>query len=596
MYKIISAIQLLLFLVHGFKLTSQSCPIGSITLDKQSVIDSFVIKYPDCSELNFPIRIFGSGINNFSGLRNLRRINSNLVLENLPDLTSLAGLDSVLILNSLRINNVPELVSLSALSNVKEIDFVRIENNLRLQGFDGIDLKSKDIFIHNNASLYEINGIHTPDTATNIRITSNPRLNWIRNFENLKVLTGTLNLSDNQAVRHLDNFNYLVRINGSLIIEDIDSTEYLPDFDSLQYVGTDIRISGNNTGSFINKTKNIPLFPNLIYVGREIKLRLLINSEVGEYSGFNNLESVRDITFNLNACTHLSAFNKLTDVPGRINIDGHYNMYDINGFKNLQTAGEIYVKANVELAKFTGFSKLKRVEKDIILQSASINLESFEGLAQLEYVGKGFKLNLNRNLRSLGLKNLKYVGGDFWLQDSDRLKNLDELSTLTTVLGELYIFHNDHLEDITGLSNIDYSGVTTIDFRAHPRTTFCAIKLFCDYLTEKPDSPFKVGGNGTGCNTREEILEQCRLVSTTDMHESEDIVIFPNPAATEIYIKVASGSNVRDIRVYNLSGQLIHYDRVQNGRLDISRLSSGVYIAGIQTDEGNVVQKKLVVL
>lgn len=91
-------------------------------------------------------------------------------------------------------------------------------------------------------------------------------------------------------------------------------------------------------------------------------------------------------------------------------------------------------------------------------------------------------------------------------------------------------------------------------------------------------------------------MEQCRIVSTTDLYEAEDIVIYPNPSATEIYIKVASGIKVRDIRVYNLSGQLIHYDRVQNGRLDISRLSSGVYVAGIQTDEGNVVQRKLVVL
>jgi hypothetical protein len=212
-------------------------------------------------------------------------------------------------------------------------------------------------------------------------------------------------------------------------------------------------------------------------------------------------------------------------------------------------------------------------------------------------VGKKCKFNLNRSLQGLGVKNLKYVGGNFWLDNAERLKNLDELATLTTVKGEIYIFDNDIHEDITGLSNIDYRDVTEINFRANPKTSFCAIKLFCDYLKYKPNSPFIVGqGNGPGCNTREEILEQCRLVSTTDMREDSDIVIYPNPAATELYIQLPAEVRVREMRIYDGAGRQVHQDRVLEGRVDISRLTAGMYQAMMLTESGRIIQRRLVVL
>ncbi|MBK9150192.1 MAG: T9SS type A sorting domain-containing protein [Saprospiraceae bacterium] len=587
------------------EVNAQDCPNFTLTFNRQSALDSFPIKYPQCRENRFTIVVTGDDITDLTPLAQIKRFNSNLRVENCGNLESLALFDSTYYMVKLELNNVTKLKNLKGLEKVQEIYSLRIHKNNSLESLEGLEGLKKcpeDIFIRENPLLQKIDNFPLKDTLQGVTIGSNPQLRYVNLWDSLKVVRASLEIQDNPRLKNLDGLKNLVRVGNTLRIDQIDSIEYLPDFEHLEFVGTNLYIIGRDQAPRRNLCKNIPLFPKLRTVGKAILISNFIYNEIEDYDGFNALEQAGSISLFSLATRNISGFNNLKSVSGRIFIDGYSNLYDkyleeISGFNRIETVGEIYLKSNVELKKFTGFRNLRRVETDLDLYGASLNLETFEGLANLEYVGKKCKFNLNRSLSSLGVKNLKYVGGNFWLDNAERLKNLDELATLTTVKGEIYIFHNDILEDITGLSNIDYRDVTEINFRANPKTSFCGIKLFCDYLKYKPNSPFIVGqGNGPGCNTREEILEQCRLVSTTDMREDSDIVIYPNPAATELYIQVPAEVQVREMRIYDGSGRQVHQDRVREGKVDISRLTAGMYQAMMLTESGRIIQRRLVVL
>ncbi|MBK9254951.1 MAG: T9SS type A sorting domain-containing protein [Saprospiraceae bacterium] len=596
---------ILVILVFGlFPITTiiaQTCPTSGLFLTNQLQVDSFKYKYPGCIEINTSITIAGANITNLNGISHIKRFNSGLTFLAVTNLMNLSGMDSLTFIKDLIITEGTGFKDFKGMEHVKYIDWLTIRLTNKMENLDGlsglVNLPNR-LTCSNNENLKMLELSVNSDTMDRVIILNNPSLIEIQLLKEVKVIkSGTINISNNKRLKNLDCLNNLKYVHSSLIIEDIDSIEYLPNFDSLQFVGLDLTLIGNLNKSVLCKTKNIPLFQKLQHIGRDLFISSFPWSEVDAYSAFNELETVRSVRIFDSDFKYLSGFNKLVSVQNGIDISIISNVSDINGFNNLVEVGSLSIDRNYELRNFTGFKNLKTVRGNVNLYASNVYLESYQGLANLEYVGGKFTMNSNRNLRSLGLKNLSYVGGNFWISDSDRITNVDELATLTTVKGEMYVFHNDLLEDISGLANVDYADVTEIDFRAHPETSFCAIKLFCDYLTEKPTSSFKIGqGNGAGCTTREEVLEQCRLVSTTDLTDDKDIVIYPNPAAAEFYIKVPEGTAVLDVRVYNLSGQLIHYDRVHDGRVDITRLSPGVYMARMLTGAGKMVQRKLVVL
>ncbi len=59
----------------------------------------------------------------------------------------------------------------------------------------------------------------------------------------------------------------------------------------------------------------------------------------------------------------------------------------------------------------------------------------------------------------------------------------------------------------------------------------------------------------------------------------EQIEIYPNPASEKIRIDLPSDENIYSLKVYNTSGQLMIEKPIENARLNISQLSTGLYSA-----------------
>ncbi len=121
-----------------FSLTAQYCEIGTYILTTQAGVDSFKINFPDCTAIDGPLVLRGNGINNLAGLQHLERTDWGLVIEN-TNLTNLQGLENFQATRAgIYINGNALLTSLSGLENLILSGLLELKNNPVLESLDGL--------------------------------------------------------------------------------------------------------------------------------------------------------------------------------------------------------------------------------------------------------------------------------------------------------------------------------------------------------------------------------------------------------------------------------------------------------------------------
>jgi len=84
-------------------------------------------------------------------------------------------------------------------------------------------------------------------------------------------------------------------------------------------------------------------------------------------------------------------------------------------------------------------------------------------------------------------------------------------------------------------------------------------------------------------------------VLNVDNKESFKFKIYPNPVQDFLNIESFSNDNLKSFEIYGINGSLIKQNIIQsNSSIDVSFLSSGVYILSITTEEGNVNRIKFI--
>lgn len=89
------------------------------------------------------------------------------------------------------------------------------------------------------------------------------------------------------------------------------------------------------------------------------------------------------------------------------------------------------------------------------------------------------------------------------------------------------------------------------------------------------------------------VFDLSSVLSVQDISKNNDIILYPNPAATELQIHLREGIILQKVIVYNSLGQKV-YTTNNSSSLDISSLSQGTYIVELIKDHG-IVSKKLIV-
>jgi hypothetical protein len=73
---------------------------------------------------------------------------------------------------------------------------------------------------------------------------------------------------------------------------------------------------------------------------------------------------------------------------------------------------------------------------------------------------------------------------------------------------------------------------------------------------------------------------------------SSTLLIYPNPTTGSVFVKSLSG-NIREIQLLNISGNVIQRYDINTFSIDLSDLSSGIYLIKVTTDEGVAVERVL---
>jgi hypothetical protein len=328
--------------------------------------------------------------------------------------------------------------------------------------------------------------------------------------------------------------------------------------------------------------KDLDGLQSLEHVGNV--LYLWDNDSLQHISHLSSLNTVRSVNFYKNdMLTDISVMNKHKTLNGSLSIRENTQLYDLTGLDSLTSIGEYFTLTGPSY-DIAPLKNLDTVKGTLSLED-NFNLTDLSGLQNLKYLG-GFKIYGNIQLAELsGFDSLDFVG--FLVVESNKaLQSISGFENLRHVEGELSIRWNAQLSNIDGIRNFDPETVDSVFIWANPMLSVCHNQFICDFLQTGKAASFEI--NSQGCNSIEEIEPLCTIIST---HQSDpgQILLYPNPV-TDILHMEGLGTELVDIKVFDVMGKKIFSSVVSSPLIDLSGLLPGVYF--ILLDSGGQMTMK----
>jgi hypothetical protein len=436
--------------------------------------------------------MYTDSIINLDGLSNLDSIGS-LLIDGCGSLTNLDGLQNLKHISSdIYLMNNNSLIDISGLANVESLDgFIDINSNMlleSLQGLHNITEITGAVSISNNQSLKSVD-LNNLGTAYGFYASQNPSLSSLEGLNKLKWLDYMLSIWNHDSLENLEGLDSLMFVDKIVISynEGLQSLEGLAElvYDSLSY----LRINNNLILSYcsaqgicdyiLNPNGVVDIRDNddgcnnppQVAAGCGITLDCLpygdfyfqhqweIDSFAMHYS--NCTELAGNVLINGDGITNLDGLSGITIVNGNLTIEPdpaiQMNLSSLSGLNNLElVAGGLRIENNEQLSSLNGLNSLESVLGGFYILNND-KLIDLNGLNSLDTVW-GFSVNMNDSLQSLnGLNDIDYIGS-LSISENTNLHSLDGLQNLEQIGGNFYLFHNDHLTDITSLSKLTNIG------------------------------------------------------------------------------------------------------------------------------------------
>jgi hypothetical protein len=510
---------LIIFTIHA----QGSCFVNQIL--SQEAIDNFATDHPGCIKVLGTLNITGiagSGITNLEGLSQLEEIEGNISLGGLT-LSNLQGMHNIKTVGGLSFQNVniPNLKGLEALEEVAGNVFLNDLAITSLEGLDNLITIGQNLEMLNCHELTSVSGLTSlTEIGSSFKIYASPRLTNLIGLPSLELgnsieITWCDSLSTLEGLDQItsDSIRSLtLRSNGNLL--SLSGIENLTVQHGLTILGND------RLQSLEGLSLNDTLLGDFI---------ISSNDSLTNLHGLEELKFVDDLDIVKNELlTSLDGLNsvKLIDV---FLVEDNDVLTDFRGLDSLSILGFFTVENNPLLQSFQGLESLDTIYKFRV--KGNDELRNFEGLSSLKSIKKGISILSNDRLSSVdGLVSLTFAES-IGLTGNDALKNLDGFSKLLKLDGPFYVQSHDSLTDISGLSNIDPSTVNEeggnvssndITIRKNPMLTECAITTVCNKFSLL-DATFNIEQNGIGCQSAEEVMEQCETTTGIAGYLYEDI-------------------------------------------------------------------------
>jgi len=609
-----------------------SCLPEGITFTTQEEIDNFQTNHPGCSEIDGNVLIMGNNITNLNGLSVLESIGGFMEIKNNTSLTSLSGLEALATigsdfnidgnnalsetngLNSLQlvggsftINDNPELELLTGLEELEDIGgSFTISTNTALINFNGLETLSSigaDLYINNNSSLTSLSGLSGVNTIGNLLLIGYndllTSLSGINNIDPNSIMD--LSIYGNGLLSGCDVVSiceYLAAPNGTISIHD--NALGCTSIEEVEASCVALQSCLQNGITFTTQDQ-IDNFQTNYPLCTEIEGDVIIIGATN-LNGLNVLTAIGGkLIIESGALTDLAGLDNLTTIAKSLYIHS-YSLTSLTGLESLTSIGwYMNLYANNNLINLEGLNGLVSIGSEVLIH-VNENLINLTGLESLTTVGGDLNIGNNPSLENLsGLENLSHVSGWLGVYANGSLNSLSALSNLTSISGEIWIRDNPELTSISGIKNIDHGGITNLSVFGNHNLSECAIESVCNYIIS-PNGPIDIYDNETGCNSVQEVEEDCQYLSVDQTQMGPDVIsISPNPFnhETNIQFNLPDAGYV-NLEILDVTGRKIK--TLQSGFLnagenqlvwDATAFKGGLYFLKIQTNRHTEVRKLL---
>ncbi|MBN2173309.1 MAG: T9SS type A sorting domain-containing protein [Bacteroidales bacterium] len=576
---------------------------------------------------------------NLTGLDNLTHIGGDLAIfaaDALIDLSGLENLDSIG--GSLHVTYNNELTSIAALENLIHIGgSIGISMNYELTslaGLEGIITLEGGVSIEDNELLNDLSGLNSLTTiGGNLHIGENDALINLSGLDNLTSIAGDLAigpfppgheasaLNRNSALTSLSGLNSLTSVGGNLSIYGNGALTNIEALENLTQIGGSLGIGflccwGENVVNYTNGNPSLTSLSGLENIDEESidSLYIIGNSSLSTCDVQSICSYLASPNGSVDIYGNAPGCNDAPDIANACGITlpclpyGNYYLTSQDDIDDFQAVFQncTDLEGNVliygfDITNLNGLNTISSIEGYLAIGSTSL-LSDLTGLGSLRIVKKGFNIYHNSILTSLaGLDKLDSVGGSLTIYNNDSLTSLTGLENLRTIAGSLSLgtedwftwYGNPVLSDISALENIEAGSIEYLKIVHNDSLADCTITSICDYLAS-PGAVVSISQNAPGCNSQEEVGAACDTLSVRNTYLTDNFVLFPNPANHVVTITSKSGTTIREVIIYNQTGQKIYCGFPENNTLDISKLKPGIYIIDLGT--GNLTfRKKLII-
>jgi len=303
------------------------------------------------------------------------------------------------------------------------------------------------------------------------------------------------------------------------------------------------------------------------------------------------------------ALTNLTGLDNLTTIGGHLYLEGNMTLANLDGLHNVSyIGGDVQLTNNVSIMNLTGLEGLTAINGKLWINDNTA-LTSLTGLNNVLSVAGNVRIFSNPVLASLaGLENLTHIGGNLTIGGLGHLGGLGNLSlsslvalsNVTSIGGVIDIGYNPVLPSLSGLDNIDAGSVTGLSVYENDTLSDCQVGSVCDYLAG-PNSNTDINNNATGCNSVEEVVEECLLISLDQAKAVSTFTVYPNPSSGYITVEMPANRDILHLAVLDTRARELIRQEITGPetQVDVSRLAAGIYFLRI-SDDGTMMTKKLI--
>ncbi len=567
---------------------AQSCLPEGIEFSTQAEIDNFQINYPNCTEIEGDVTINGpTEISNLLGLSVVESIEGNLYISLNLNLNSLSGLENLTYVGEeLQIWNNPALSNLDNLSNLEHVGA---------------------LYIASNDSLTNITGLSMLDSITySLHIENNGILSGLSGLENITEIVGNLEIGSywggNTMLENLTGLNNLTSIGGDLLIAGNHSLTNISGLNNLTSVGGRLWINNNDSLINLSGLNNLSSLGGLLWITSNYSLSSL--AALDSVSPGLLIDLWISENFSLQSCEIQCICNYLANPLGIVSI--YNNSTGCNNPSEVAYAcgftipclpyGDYYFTNQSDIDSFqSNYPNCTNLEGSVYINGPDIT--NLDGLSTILSIGDFFQIgDMFGGIPTLtdlsGLENLESIGGTFNIVDNDSLNDISALNNLTLVDGALRIEDNPNLKSLSGIDNIEPESIYMISINRNSMLSTCEVKSICDFIA-LPNSNVYIDNNATGCNSVEEVEYACSVL-VSENKKTNTLIIYPNPTERELFISTQDGLIIKEVIIYSNLGQIEYQSKITNNKIDISNLSTGLYIIEIVNNKFTSRQKLII--